>query len=249
MRCLFLCWVPLAMQLLLCGTVTFGRSSLGLLVLQFPRPYSSVSKGSDHTQRACSSQIHFHSTLLLLAVDYLHTLASLFFQFEYRVLHFKKLLFVDFCRDNFEFFINIVEITDFQISVSYDFLINCPTLNLDVPSSWPLVMGISWEDSSDFNEDGFKWSKTHSCWFLFSEVFRVFLPIFPHKMFADEKACEEKKDLQLDSPLLQTSQMHRLRICRWGSHLIFQKLLVLLWTNYDAASLCYCPTVSVVGVA
>lgn len=63
----------------------------------------------------------------------------------------------------------------------------------------------------------------------FSEVFRVVsLPIFPHKMFADEKACEEKGDLQLDSPLPQTSQMPRLRICRYRSYLIFQKLLVLL---------------------
>lgn len=79
-----------------------------------------------------------------------------------------------------------------------------------------------------------------------SEVFRVLsLPIFPHKMLADEKACEEKGDLQLDSPWLQTSQMHRLRICRCGSYLSFQKLLVLLWSNYDATSLCYCPTAEV----
>lgn len=126
--------------------------------------------------------------------------------------------------------------------MSYDFLINCPTLKLDVPSSWTLDMGISWEDSPDFNEDGPNWSKTHSCWFLLSEVFRVVsLPIFPHKMFVDEKACEEKADLQLNSLLLQTSQTPRLRICRCGSYLLFQKLLILLWANCDATSLCYCP--------
>lgn len=124
------------MQLLLCGTVTFGRCSLGLLTPLFTRAVNIP-------KRACSSQIHFHSTLLLLAFDYLHILASLFFQFEYRVFHFNKLLSVNFCRDNFEFFIDIAEIIDFQISVSYVFLINCPTLKLDVPSSWPLVMGIS----------------------------------------------------------------------------------------------------------
>lgn len=69
----------------------------------------------------------------------------------------------------------------------------------------------------------------------------VSLPIFPHKMFVDEKACEEKADLQLDSPLFQTSQPLRLRICRCGSYLLFQKLPILLWTNCDATSLCYCP--------
>lgn len=104
----------------------FGRSSLGLLVLQFLRPYSFVYEGSDHTQRACSSQIHSYSTVLLLAFDYLHTLASFFFS-------------LNIFTDNFEFFIGVAEIIDFQISVSYDFLINCPTLKLDVPSSWPLV--------------------------------------------------------------------------------------------------------------
>lgn len=164
MRCFFLCWGPLAMQLLLHSAITFGRCSLGLLALQFLRPYSSVYKRSEQSQGACSSQIHFHSTWLLLAFDYLRILDDLFFQFEYRVFHFKKLLSVDFCRDNFVFF--IAEIIDFQVSVSYDFLINCPTLNLDVPSSWPLGIGISWEDSPDFNEDGPTWSKPHSCWFL-----------------------------------------------------------------------------------
>lgn len=107
-------------------------------------------------------------------------------------------------------------------------------------------MGISWEDSPDFIEDELKWSKTHSYWFLLSEIFRVVsLPIFPHKMFADEKACKEKADLQLDSPLLQTSQMRRLRVCRCESYINFQKLLVLLWANYDATCLCYCPTEAV----
>lgn len=66
------------MQLLLCGTVTFGRCSLSLLALQFLRPYSSVYKGSEHTQKACSSQIHFCSTSLL-AFDYLHILTGLVF--------------------------------------------------------------------------------------------------------------------------------------------------------------------------
>lgn len=81
MRCLFR---PLAEVLLQCShcsvvQIPFGRSSLGLLVLQFLRPYSFIYEGSDHTQRACSSQIHSYSTVLLLAFDYLHTLASFFF--------------------------------------------------------------------------------------------------------------------------------------------------------------------------
>lgn len=106
------------MQLLLCGTVTFGRCLLDLPASQFQRPYPSVYKGSEDNQRACSNQIHFHSTSLLLLFDYLHILAGLFIQFEYRVFKFKKLLSVDFGRENFVFFIVIAEIIDFHISVS-----------------------------------------------------------------------------------------------------------------------------------
>lgn len=96
-----------------------GRCSLGLPILQFLRPDSSVHKGSEHTQRTYSCLIRFHSTLLLLAFDYLCILAGLFFQFEYRGFHFKKLLSVDFCRDDFVLFIGIVEIIDFQIDWVY----------------------------------------------------------------------------------------------------------------------------------
>lgn len=55
------------------------------------------------------------------------------------MFHFKKLLSVDFCRENFVLFIGIAEIIDIQISVLSDFLIDCPTLKLD-----PFLLALSY---------------------------------------------------------------------------------------------------------
>lgn len=130
----------------------------------------NVCKASEDTQGVYSSPIHFHSALLLVSVYYLHILAVLLFQFEYKVFNLKKLLSVDFCWDNCLF--SFWYCWDYRfsnrsgLSALCNFLINCPTLRQDVPSSWPLGVGIRWEESPGFNGDGHNWTKDHSCSFL-----------------------------------------------------------------------------------
>ena len=188
-------------------------------------------------------QIHFHSALLLVAFYSLHILGGLLSQFGYKVFKFKKLL-SDFCWDNHLLY--FWDCWDYRfsdrsdLSVLYDLLMNCPTLRQDVPSSWPLDMGTRWEESPGFNGDGHNWGKDYSCSFLLCRMLRVVsIPLFLHKKqrFADEQAHEEEGDLQLDSPLLPTSLIPRLRICRCGRHQGFQKLLMLLRASCAAAGL------------
>lgn len=149
-----------------------------LAYLQAPETWLfTVRKASEDTQHTCSSQIHFHSALLLVAFYYSHVLAGLLFQFEYKAFYFQKLLSVDFCWDNCLLFFFFWYYWDYRfsnrlgLSVPYDFLINCPILRQGVPSSWPPGMGIRWEESPGFNGDGHNWSKDYSCLFLLYRIF------------------------------------------------------------------------------
>lgn len=126
----------------------------------------TVCKAGEDTWGVCCSQINF--VLLLVVFYYLNIVANLLFQFEYEVFHLKKLLSVDFCWDNCLLF--LVLLTLYRVanrsglSVSYDFLINCPILRQDVPSAGH--MGIRWKESPGFNVDGYNWSKDYSCLLL-----------------------------------------------------------------------------------
>lgn len=91
----------------------------GCAYLTVPETLPFCLQGKETFSETMFYQIHFHSTSLLLAFDYLHILAGLFIKFEYRVFHFKKLLSMDFGRENFVFFIGIAEIIAFHISVSW----------------------------------------------------------------------------------------------------------------------------------